>query len=86
VKEAYQPVRIVTLDYSRSEVVEEVLVAEKSSTAAKSITMNSCLQRIKKRTGLENCFRIATTRLDPESVLSSGRDLELSPVREFVAL
>lgn len=36
VKEAYQPVHIVMLDYSHSEVVEEGLVAEKSSSAAKS--------------------------------------------------
>ena len=38
VKEAYQPVHIVMLDYSRSEVVEEGLVVEKLSPAAKSIT------------------------------------------------
>jgi len=43
VKETYQPVHIVMLDYSHSEVVEEGLVAEKSRPprAAKSITMNN---------------------------------------------
>jgi hypothetical protein len=41
VKEAYQLVHIVMLDYSHSEVVEEGLVAEKSSPAAKLITMNN---------------------------------------------
>lgn len=39
VKEAYQRVHIVMLDYSHSEVVEEGFVAEKSSQAAKSITV-----------------------------------------------
>ena len=43
VKEAYQPVHIVMLDYSHSEVVEEGLVAEKLSSAAKSIKNNDNL-------------------------------------------